>query len=138
MKKLAAALVLLAVSALPAAAGEAPTKPIRFTWIATSCANWNCAAAALVLANGDRHVIVLPTGHDARPWVVLRRVEEGSLYVPEEEIFGCEIFDSVTLAAARFASVASCRLPIILSVPDGRAIVVSLNDCGRGRQRAVR
>lgn len=120
-----------------AAAAEAQmTKPIRYTWIATSCQNWNCAAAELVLADGSPNVIVLPTTNDERPWLVLRRVEEGSIFIPEDEPFTCEVFDGVTDATARYSALDSCHGAIILNVPDGKAVVTSLAKCGSGKRRA--
>ncbi len=105
-------------------------KPIRWTWIATSCETWNCAAAALVLANGDKNVIALPTGNDARPWLIVKRVEEGSIYIPEDEPYGCEVFANVTDAGTAFTAMDTCHGPLMMNVPDGRAVVVSLSACG--------
>ncbi len=116
------------------------TKPIRYTWIVTSCERWNCAAAALVMAEGDPHVIALPTGREDRPWLVLRRVEEGSIFIPEDEPFTCDVFPSVTDASAVFGSMQSCHAPLIVNVPDGRAVIASLAQCDGStkRRRAVR
>ena len=131
---LAAALLFLA-----AASAQAQVEnPIRWTWIVTSCETWNCAAAALVLANGDKHTIVLPTGNEARPWLILKRVEEGSVYIPEGEPYGCEVLPNVAAAGARFAAMSECHGPLMLNVPDGRAVVVSLNQCSEsGKRRAA-
>jgi len=123
---LAAAFTILAAVPLRAQVGE---KPIRWTWIVTSCETWNCAAAALVLADGDKHTIVLPTGNDRRPWLVLKRVENGSVYIPEDEPYGCEVFTNVAEAGARFTAMNECHGPLILNVPDGNAVVISLHDC---------
>lgn len=132
-----AAAVLLAMT-VPASGEDTPTtKPIRYTWIATSCTTWNCAAAALVLANGDKHVIVLPTGREEQPWLILKRVEEGAVYIPDDEPYGCEVFDTVTDATSRFNAITACHGPMILNVPDGRAVVMSLNECA-AKRRAVR
>ena len=128
--------LFLAVLLAPIADAQL-TNPIRYTWIVTSCASWNCAAAALVMANGDKHVIVLPTGQESRPWVVLKRVEEGALVIDENETWGCETFEGVAQAATRFAAMDACHVPTILSVPDGRAVVISLTDCPQKR-RATR
>ena len=127
MKRFPVAFALAACLTAPALAQI--TEPVRLTWIVTSCESWNCAAAALVLANGDKHVIVLPTGQEERPWMVLRRVEEGSIYIPEDEPFACEVFDTVVDATSRFTSMDSCHGPLVLSVPDGRAVVTSLHRC---------
>src|SRR5687767_13362712 len=73
--------VLVALSLAGAVSAQEMEKPIRFTGIVTTCETWNCAAAALVMADGDKHVIVLPTGRTSQPWVILRRVEEGSIFI---------------------------------------------------------
>ena len=133
---LAAALTLFAAVAVQAQT----EKPIRWTWIATSCENWNCAAAALVLANGDKQVIALPTGNDDRPWLILKRVEEGAIYIPDDEPYGCEVFANVTDAGSRFTAMDGCHGPMMMNVPDGRAVVVSLSKCDdqKSKRRAVR
>ena len=133
--QLAVALVILLASA---ALAEPITKPIRYTWIATSCTSWNCAAAALIMANGDKYVIVLPTGEQDRPWLILRRVEEGALVLPEDEPFTCEVFTDVAVAATRQMAMESCHAPLMLNVPDGRAVVASLAKCDPSRRRAMR
>ena len=130
-------IVAVAMVGSTAFADTPTTKPIRYTWIATSCSTWNCAAAAMVLANGDKYVIVLPTGREDNPWVILKRVEEGSLYIPPEEPFSCEVFDDLEGGSARFRAMDSCHAPMILNVPDGRTVVTSLVDCGSSKRRAV-
>jgi hypothetical protein len=127
MKRFLSATFLSSLLALSLSAQE--TKPIRYTWIATSCTTWNCAAAAMVLANGDKHLIVLPTGHDVRPWLILRRVEEGAIELPEGEPFTCSVHDTVVEATNVFSTMASCFSPMILNTPDGRAVVASLHKC---------
>jgi hypothetical protein len=129
---------VLAILVVPGAFAQETTKPIRHTWIASSCASWNCAAAALILANGDKYVIVLPTGETEWPWVILRRVEEGAIFIPEDEPFVCEVYETVDLAATRHQSMDGCHAPLLLNVPDGRAVVTSLTKCGTSKRRAVR
>ena len=129
-------LVALAILCIvvPAQAQEA-TNPIRYTWIASSCDTWNCAAAALVMANGEPSVIVLPTGREDRPWIVLRRVEEGSVFIPEDEPYACEVFETVTSASSMFSTMDPCHGPLMLNVPDGRAVIASLSQCGEASPR---
>lgn len=134
MRRLLPVVALVILAGATAAAQEA-TNPIRYTWIVSSCEQWNCAAAALVMANGEPNVIALPTGREDRPWLVLRRVEEGSVFVPEDEPFTCDVFDTVTEATTRFSTMDSCRAPIVLSVPDGRAVIASLSKCTGARKR---
>lgn len=129
---------IAALLLVTSAASAQITKPIRYTWIATSCTTWNCAAAALVMANGDKYVIVLPTGNETHPWLILKRVEEGSIFIPEDEPYGCEIFANVTEAGARFTAMDTCHGAIMLNVPDGRAVVLRLNECDDGKRRAMR
>ena len=114
------------------------TKPIRYTWIAESCDTWNCAAGALVLAGGDKNLVVLPTGRHDVPWVILRRVEEGSIYIPEDEPFACSVFTTMAEATAHFDSLDTCRTPLMLSVPDGRMVIASLQQCGLQKRRVTR
>ena len=135
MRRIFPILVFVAMSF--AAIAEETTNPIRYTWIATSCETWNCAAAALVLADGDKHLIVLPTGRDETPWVILRRVEEGSIYIPEDEPFACTVFEATAEATTHFQGLESCRNGIMLSAPDGRMVVTALQSCGSGKRRAV-
>jgi hypothetical protein len=133
-----AALTTLLLAAIAAYAQET-TKPIRYTWIAESCASWNCAAAALVLADGSSDVIILPTRDADSPWIVLRRVEEGSIFIPDDEPFLCEVFAGLPDATARFMATTDCHAPLILNLPDGRAAMASLRECGgKSRRRAVR
>lgn len=127
--------VVALVIAFAATAAAQVTSPIRHTWIVTSCESWNCAAAALVMADGKPDVIVLPTNREDRPWLILKRVEEGSLFVPDDEPFTCEVFDNVTAATSRFTALDGCHTPLILNVPDGRAVVTSLLDCSAGSKR---
>jgi len=137
MQRFAPVLALATLLIAPLSLSAETTKPIRYTWIANSCETWNCAAAAMVMADGDRHVIVLPTNDEDRPWVILRRVEEGAIVLPEDEPFVCEVFDTVMDASTRHLAMDRCRAPIVLNVPDGRAVVTSLAKCG-SKQRAIR
>ena len=133
----ALATLFIAVSSI----AQDTTKPIRYTWIVNSCERWSCAAAALVTAEGDPHVIALPTGREDRPWLVLRRVEEGSIFLPEGEPFTCDVFPSISDASAVFTSMKACHAPVIMTVPDGRAVVTSLLQCDdtqTKKRRAVR
>lgn len=138
MRRIVAAAVL-AILLTPAASAQI-TKPIRYTWMAASCTTWNCAAAALVMADGDKYVIVLPTGQEDRPWLILRRIEEGSIALPENEPFTCNVFDTVVDATSHFTAMDSCHGPLLLNTPDGRAVVASLLHCpGQApKQRASR
>jgi hypothetical protein len=138
MKRVAIFVALITLCWTGISSAQGVTNPIRYTWIPASCHTWTSAAAALILANGEPNVIVLPTARDDRPWLILRRVEEGSVFVPEDEPFKCEVFDNVTQASLAFASMETCHGPLILNVPDGRAVVASLAKCdGATKRRAV-
>jgi hypothetical protein len=132
-------LVLMLLVAAAAVHAEPITNPITYTWIATSCETWNCAVSALVMADGDKYVITLPTGNADRPWLILRRVEEGSIYIPEDEPFACEVFDTVTAATSHMTAMDTCHGPIILNVPDGRTVVTAISDCKKStaKRRAM-
>ncbi|HYC60604.1 MAG TPA: hypothetical protein VEK79_13650 [Thermoanaerobaculia bacterium] len=133
MRRVLLSLALVTVAS--AAAAQEATNPIRHTWVVTSCERWTCAAAALIMANGEPNVIALPTGREDRPWLVLRRVEEGSIFIPEDEPFTCEVFESVTEAATKFSTMPSCHGAIVLNVPDGRAVIASTAKCASGERR---
>jgi hypothetical protein len=136
--KLSTLVVALAtLFSMNVASAQQTTNPIHYTWIVSSCENWNCAAAALIMANGEPNVIVLPTSVEQHPWLVLRRVEEGSIFIPETESFGCEIYERVHEATTRYQAIDGCRKPLVLTVPDGRSVVISLNECTGMRRRAV-
>lgn len=132
MKHLLAAAVLVILS-IPAQAQI--TNPIRYTWIPSSCATWNCAASALILANGEPDVVVLPTGRTDTPWVVLRRVQEGSIVLPDDEPYACEVYGDVSTAAASFSAIEGCRSPMMFNTPDGQILVTAMHKCGIGGKR---
>ena len=133
MRRLLLIAALVTVAATMSA--QEATNPIRYTWIVTSCTQWNCAAAALVMANGEPNVITMPTGRQDRPWLVLRRVEEGSVFIPDDEPFICDVFESVSDAATKFSTMDSCHGAIVLNVPDGRAVIASLSKCASDEKR---
>jgi hypothetical protein len=136
MKPLILALAIL----LPTAAASAQeiTPPVEYTWITTSCETWDCAASAFVLSAGDRNVIVLPTRSEKRPWLVLRRVQAGSVFIPEDEPFSCEVFGQMNEAVIRYNGLDGCMSPLLLNTPDGRAVVMSMAKCETaGRRRSA-
>lgn len=135
---LGVALVTFCLNNFVTAHAQEATNPIRYTWIVTSCETWNCAASALVMANGEPNVIVLPTNVPDLPWIILKRVEEGSLYIPETEAFGCDVYDAVADATNHYTAMETCRKGMVLTVPDGRSVVVALQKCDGARRRAVR
>lgn len=131
----------LALSVLTAAsAGAQITKPIRYTWMVTSVGSWKEAAAALVLADGDGSVLAMPSGEESHPWLLLRRVEEGSIFVPDDEPRVCDVFPNMTEASSHYLGMGPCHGAMLLTVPDGRSLVVSVRDCTDegSRRRVVR
>jgi hypothetical protein len=124
----AALLTLCIVSMTSVVRADEPraTNPIGYRWIVTSCESWSCASAALAAANGDPNTVVLPTSSSEYPWVILRRVVEGSIYVPPDEHFDVENFDGIADAAARFASIDDSRAPILVTTTASSKLVVSM------------
>ena len=123
LNPLALGVVLSLALAGLASADDGFTKPISYTWVATSCTSWHDAASALVAAAGDPYLIVVPTTDEERPWLILRRVESGSVYIPPEEPFLAELFPHLDGAAAQFSTIAASRFPGVLTVPGGGAVV---------------
>src|SRR5689334_14138425 len=105
MKKL---LVFLASSivSLPLAFGQeaCPCVPLSHQWIVEACETWHCAAAATVMANGDKYMLALPTNSDDFKWVIVRRVVSGSYIAPANDPFQLESFDGSAAAMSRFSS----------------------------------
>jgi hypothetical protein len=132
MKQLTLALAVLCVSGI---ASAQVTKPIRYTWIATACENWDCAASAFILSAGDGNTIVLPTGNEKHPWLLLRRVEEGAIFIPETEPFTCEVFEKLDGAVTRHSELAPCHAAMTMNTPDGRAVVLSMRNCEDATRR---
>jgi hypothetical protein len=130
--------VLLLVTSLPMNAGDnvCPCVPLSHEWIATACETWNCAQSAMILANGDPYVVALPTGNAAWKWIVLRRVVAGSYTATPDEPFGVEQFDGMAEAVARFSALDHDAVPMMMSMTDGKMVVVSLRASARRRAAA--
>jgi hypothetical protein len=122
--------ILLVVAAAAAAVADDPCPcPVTgYTWIADSCDTWNCAASAMVLANGDRHVLVLPTSSGRFGWVVLRRVVGGSVAVSPDAPFIAESFPNMTAGMARFSTFDDGDKPLLVTSMDGTVVVVHLRE----------
>src|SRR5690242_1623711 len=93
---LAAALIALAAFAADAQENPCPCVALSHTWLVSSCDSWNCAASALVMANGDPQVVVMPTRSDQHKWVVLRRVVSGSVTASPDEPFLIEQYSTMS------------------------------------------
>ena len=133
MRSAVLALCLFSSVALLKADEPRATNPIGYTWIVTGCTNWSSAAAALAAADGDPNTVVLPTDSADFPWVILRRVVQGSIYVPPDEHFDVEMFDGIADAAARFAAIDPGRAAILVTTTANSKLVVSLKTAGRTR-----
>jgi hypothetical protein len=109
---------------LAAAQNACPCVPVTQVWTVETCGNWNCAASAVIMANGDPHILTLPAPSNDGRWLVLKRVNTGSYVAPADGPFALESFDGFDGASARFTAVASTYVPMIMSVPDGKFVVV--------------
>ncbi len=121
--------LLLTVSAAAAVADDpCPCFTTGFIWLADACETWNCAASAMVLANGDAHVLVIPTASNSFKWVVLRRVVGGSVAVSPDAPFVVQSFRSMADGTAHFATIGNDRVPMMLTTMDGDVLVVALRE----------
>ena len=126
----------LLLASLPLAAQTAQSPP-RYTWLATPCAKASCALAAMAEADGDKFVIALPTRSSEFPWVVLKRVETGSIEGPVDETFAVECFGGMIEASSRYSTIDSAHVPIMVTTTDGSMLVVCLKDINVTRRRSV-
>lgn len=126
MRRLALAVAIaIPLFAASSRAQEAcPCIPLTYEWIATPCDSWNCAASAVVIANGT-NVVPLPTTSSDYTWVVLRRVVTGSAIVSPDAPFKVDGFDSLSSASARFYAIDHELTPMLVTVPDGKVLVVA-------------
>ena len=113
-----------------------PCVPVAYEWVSSACDSWDCAVSAFVLSNGDKNVIVFPTKNIDFPWVVLRRVATGSAVVSPDAPYKVDGFDSMKPATDFFGGVDPVLHPMLLSVPDGRVLVVA-RTTGDKRHRAI-
>ena len=101
-----------------------PCVPLSHEWIVTACETWNCAASAVIMANGSADVLTMPSGSDDLKWVVLRRVVVGSAIEPADAPFKLESFTTLAEATARFAAIDGGLSPFLLTAPDGKVVIV--------------
>jgi hypothetical protein len=129
MKEVLVTVSLLLVAAVPAFAQQAcPCVPIAKMWTVETCETWNCAAAATIMSNGDPYVLSMPAPTADGRWLVVKRVNAGSYIAAPDAPFVLETFDGADGASARFLSMAGDHAPMILSVPDGRFVVIMARD----------
>ncbi|HUJ15420.1 MAG TPA: hypothetical protein VL284_16660 [Thermoanaerobaculia bacterium] len=113
-----------------------PCVPVSKLWIASSCDTWACASAMVSIGGGDGNAFAVPAGGDDHRWIVVHQVAAGAF--TDDSPFNVETFDRgrITDAATRLGLIAPELHPLILSAPDGRILVVSLQD-PLNRQRAI-
>jgi len=90
--------------------------PAGSTWFADACETWNCAAAALVLANGDGTVVALPAPDAKYKWLVLRRLPAGAVYVTPENPFQVDVVPSYVEGASMLATMDIRHAPMIVTM----------------------
>lgn len=113
-----------------------PCVPIARMWIVSACDSWNCAAAALVIANGDPDVLSIPSGSDDFKWVVIRHVAVGSAVVSPDAPFKVESFATLSDAMTRFSAIDPDFRPLLYTAPEGDVLIVSRNT-SQPRRRAA-
>jgi len=132
---LLASALLLVPSGATVAQQVCPCVPISHEWIVEACETWNCAAAATVMANGDKYVLALPSNSDDFKWVVLRRIVSGSAIVPSDAPFRISAFDDASAAMTHFNTIDHDFEPMVMTVPDGKFIVLSRSTGASTRRR---
>ena len=125
-----AALFVLALLATPALAADF-TVPPPYEWIVVPCATWNCAVAEMMNAAGDPYVISMPTTNTEHPWIVLKRVQAGSVEVSPDAPWTIEQFTVLTEASSRFASLVSTLSPVMITTNSGGFLIASRNPSRR-------
>src|SRR5258708_3043392 len=103
MRILGMALILSSLVTSASAQQVWPGVPLTRLWIATTCDTWNCAAAQLIMANGDPMTFTISSGNVDHPWVVVRQIVAGSAANVSADPYQLETFDGIATATARFA-----------------------------------
>ena len=133
-----ALVALILLIAGPLAAQQAcPCVPLTKLWTVTSCDTWNCAASALILANGDPMTFTVSTGNPDHPWIVLKQIVSGTATDSPDEPYQLDSFDGIGAAAARFSAIESAARPQLVSAPDGKLLVLSLRSSAIAKKRSV-
>jgi len=114
--------------AVASAQDPCPCVPLAPVWIPTPCETWNCAQAAMIMANGDPYVMAVPTRSTKFKWVVLRRVVSGSAAISPDNPFQVESFSGASDGAQNYASIASDHMPVMVTATDGKTLVVHLKE----------
>src|SRR5689334_16369728 len=93
MKQTLLAVALLFAAVTVPAQQVCPCVPIAKIWVVDTCASWNCAASATILANGDPYVLSMPAPTADGRWLIVKRVEAGSYIASPDAPFLLETFD---------------------------------------------
>ena len=136
MHKFVIALIALALLTPLQAQQVCPCVPIAYEWVAVPCDSWNCAASAVLLANGA-NVVPLPTTSNDFTWVVLKRMAVGSATISPDAPFKVDGFDGLTEASARFFTIDHQLQPMLITVPDGKVLVIARTSPEKSRSRVV-
>lgn len=129
-RKLGCILILLlaATSAVADDDNVCPCIPLSHSWVVTACETWNCAQAAMVLANGDPFVMSLPTNDTKYNWIVARRIVTGTAVSAPDSPYVIESNASFTAAAAQFTALDPNLLPMIVTASDGMTLLIRLRE----------
>jgi hypothetical protein len=138
IKTLVLAIVIAIVPAAIAQEGPCPCVPLGYTWTVTPCETWNCAASALVTANGDAYTFVLPTTSEKYKWVILKRIVSGAVVVSPDDPILIERFRTMIDGSARYAALDPSFAPLLVTATDGNILVTYLRTAETGRTRAIR
>jgi hypothetical protein len=139
-KKIGCILVVLLIAT--AAIGDdeniCPCVPLSRTWVVSACETWNCAQAAMILANGDPYVMSMPTNDTKYGWVVARRVVTGSAITSPDSPYVIESNASFVAATTQFTTLDPGMLPMLVTAPDGATLIIRLREAAPvGRRRAA-
>ena len=102
-----------------------PCVPLSYEWTVVPCETWNCAASAMVMANGDKFVLAMPTGSDDFKWVVIKRIVSGTAVSSPDAPFKLDSFDGMDGAFNRFAIISRDLQPLVLTAPDGKVLLIT-------------
>ncbi len=78
-----------------------------------------------MLSNGDQYMLAMPTGSDDFKWVVVKRIVAGSAIVSPDAPFKLDTFDGMGEALTRFDTVSRELQPMLLTVPDGKIVLIT-------------
>ena len=123
--------ILILLLAASSAAGDdnvCPCVPLSHSWVVTACETWNCAQAAMVLANGDPFVMSMPTNDTKYGWIVARRIVTGTAVTAPDSPYIIESNASFADAAAQFSALDPNMLPMIVTASDGVTLLIRLRE----------